>query len=221
MSCRSSAPASWSCQRVSNDERSRVSSLTAKCGALAGVRVIDLSRVLAGPLCTQMLADHGADVIKVEPPSGDETSLLGPPFTPNGDAAYFSSVNRGKRAISLDLSSDGRPRCARTSCSTTPMCWWRTFFRARRSAGVLDYETLSTPRSAADLLQHHRLWRRRTARRIARLRRRAAGDVRIDEHQRHARVGTDANGHTGRRSSDRLHSVDRNSDGAVRASADR
>src|SRR5688572_16368120 len=73
--------------------------------ALAGVRVVDLSRVLAGPLCTQMLADHGADVIKVEPPSGDETRLLGPPFTPNGDAAYFYSVNRGKRAISLDLSS--------------------------------------------------------------------------------------------------------------------
>ncbi|HMK00559.1 MAG TPA: CoA transferase, partial [Reyranella sp.] len=72
-------------------------------GALAGLRVIDLSRVLAGPLCTQMLADHGADVVKIEPPSGDETRLLGPPFDDAGDAAYFSAVNRGKRALGLDL----------------------------------------------------------------------------------------------------------------------
>jgi len=63
--------------------------------------------VLAGPLCTQMLADHGADVIKVEPPAGDETRLFGPPFDASGDAAYFSAVNRGKRAIALDLASDG------------------------------------------------------------------------------------------------------------------
>ena len=72
-------------------------------GALDGIRVIDLSRVLAGPLCTQMLADHGADVIKVEPPMGDETRLFGPPFDDAGDAAYFAAVNRGKRALSLDL----------------------------------------------------------------------------------------------------------------------
>jgi len=72
-------------------------------GALAGTRVIDLSRVLAGPLCTQMLSDHGADVIKVEPPTGDETRTLGPPFDDAGDAAYFTAVNRGKRAISLNL----------------------------------------------------------------------------------------------------------------------
>ncbi|MDZ5460725.1 CaiB/BaiF CoA transferase family protein [Azohydromonas lata] len=71
--------------------------------SLDGLRVIDLSRVLAGPLCTQMLADHGADVIKVEPPSGDETRTLGPPFNEAGDAAYFTAVNRGKRAIALDL----------------------------------------------------------------------------------------------------------------------
>jgi crotonobetainyl-CoA:carnitine CoA-transferase CaiB-like acyl-CoA transferase len=72
--------------------------------ALDGIQVVDLSRVLAGPLCTQMLADHGADVIKVEPPMGDETRLFGPPFDEAGDAAYFAAVNRGKRALSLDLS---------------------------------------------------------------------------------------------------------------------
>jgi len=72
-------------------------------GALAGIRVVDLSRVLAGPLCTQMLADHGADVVKVEPPFGDETRRLGPPFDASGDAAYFGALNRGKRSIALDL----------------------------------------------------------------------------------------------------------------------
>ena len=73
-------------------------------GALAGIKVVDLTRVLAGPLCTQMLADNGADVIKVEPPAGDETRKLGPPFDATGNAAYFSALNRGKRSISLDLS---------------------------------------------------------------------------------------------------------------------
>ena len=74
-------------------------------GALRGVRVVDLSRVLAGPLCTQMLADHGADVIKIEPPFGDETRQLGPPFDDNGVAAYYNAVNRGKRAFALDLNT--------------------------------------------------------------------------------------------------------------------
>ncbi len=75
----------------------------AASGALAGLRVIDLSRVLAGPLCTQMLSDHGADVVKIEPPIGDETRTLGPPFDDQGDAAYFTAVNRGKRAMALNL----------------------------------------------------------------------------------------------------------------------
>ena len=51
-------------------------------GALEGLKVIDLSRVLGGPYCGQMLADHGAEVIKIEPPQGDETRLWGPPLTP-------------------------------------------------------------------------------------------------------------------------------------------
>jgi crotonobetainyl-CoA:carnitine CoA-transferase CaiB-like acyl-CoA transferase len=76
----------------------------AKQGSLVGLRVLDLSRVLAGPLCAQMLSDHGADVIKVEAPQGDETRLLGPPFVEPGQAAYFSAINRGKRGLSLDLS---------------------------------------------------------------------------------------------------------------------
>ncbi|HTB40315.1 MAG TPA: CoA transferase [Reyranella sp.] len=78
-------------------------------GALAGLKVIDLSRVLGGPYCAQMLADHGAEVIKVEPPQGDETRLWGPPFDQDGISAYFAGINRNKRTIALDLSKpEGR-----------------------------------------------------------------------------------------------------------------
>jgi formyl-CoA transferase len=73
-------------------------------GALEGLKVIDLSRVLGGPYCAQMLADHGADVIKVEPPQGDETRQWGPPFDQEGISAYFAGINRNKRTIALDLS---------------------------------------------------------------------------------------------------------------------
>ena len=77
-------------------------------GALTGVRVIDLTRVLGGPYCTQILADHGADVIKLEPPQGDETRDWGPPFR-DGESAYFQGVNRNKRSVGLDLAQeDGR-----------------------------------------------------------------------------------------------------------------
>lgn len=78
-------------------------------GALDGLRVIDLSRVLGGPYCGQMLADHGAEVIKVEPPQGDETRTWGPPFDKEGISAYFAGINRNKRTIALDLSKpEGR-----------------------------------------------------------------------------------------------------------------
>ena len=78
-------------------------------GALDGLKVIDLSRVLGGPYCAQMLADHGAEVIKVEPPQGDETRTWGPPFDKEGISAYFAGINRNKRTIALDLSKpEGR-----------------------------------------------------------------------------------------------------------------
>ncbi|MGB3287979.1 MAG: CoA transferase [Burkholderiaceae bacterium] len=72
-------------------------------GALNGIRIVDLSRVLGGPYCTQMLADHGASVVKVEPPSGDETRGWGPPFLED-TASYFLGLNRNKQAIAIDLS---------------------------------------------------------------------------------------------------------------------
>jgi len=80
--------------------------MSSASGAMTGLRVIDLTRVLGGPFCTQILADHGADVIKVEPPAGDEVRDWGPPFHEE-DAAYFVGINRNKRSIGLDLASEG------------------------------------------------------------------------------------------------------------------
>ena len=84
--------------------------MTTKAGALDHLKVLDLSRVLAGPYCAQMLADLGADVIKVERPGdGDDTRKWGPPFMPDADgnptphATYFHCTNRNKRAITVDM----------------------------------------------------------------------------------------------------------------------
>ena len=77
-------------------------------GALAGIRVLDISRILGGPYCGQILGDHGADVLKVEPPQGDDTRTWGPPFK-DGVASYYHGLNRNKRTMHLDLgSADGR-----------------------------------------------------------------------------------------------------------------
>ena len=76
---------------------------------LAGIKVIDLTHILAGPYCTQALADAGADVVKIEEPAkGDDTRGWGPPFV-EGESTYFLSVNRGKRGITLNL-KDARGR---------------------------------------------------------------------------------------------------------------
>ncbi len=76
-------------------------------GPLHGTRVVDLTRALAGPYCTLILGDMGADVIKIElPGTGDETRQWGPPFV-EGESSYFMSVNRNKRSVVLDLKSTG------------------------------------------------------------------------------------------------------------------
>ena len=75
-------------------------------GPLAGVRILDLSRVLAGPYCTTLLWELGADVLKIEQPGqGDDTRAF-PPFQ-NGESVYFASINRGKRSLALDLKDEG------------------------------------------------------------------------------------------------------------------
>lgn len=84
---------------------------------LRGLRVADLSRVLAGPYCTLLLADLGADVVKVERPgTGDETRSWGPPFL-GGEAAYYLAVNRGKRSIAVDLGADAGRALVQELCA--------------------------------------------------------------------------------------------------------
>ena len=85
---------------------------SSSAGALAGIKVLDLSRVLAGPWCTQVLADLGADVVKVERPGlGDDTRQWGPPFLKDAEgndttqASYFTACNRNKRSVTIDMAT--------------------------------------------------------------------------------------------------------------------
>ncbi|MFD0885544.1 CaiB/BaiF CoA transferase family protein, partial [Streptosporangium algeriense] len=99
-------------QIISTESSRRLSA----SGPLAGVRVADFSRVLAGPYATMLLAELGADVVKVEHPGpGDETRAWGPPYT-GGESAYYLSVNRNKRDIALDLKHPEGRRVATRLC---------------------------------------------------------------------------------------------------------
>jgi crotonobetainyl-CoA:carnitine CoA-transferase CaiB-like acyl-CoA transferase len=86
-------------------------------GVLEGIRVLDLTRVLAGPYATMMLADFGADVIKIESPAGDETRSWRPPVGADGNATYFAAVNRNKRSLVCDLSGEGRETVRRLAAT--------------------------------------------------------------------------------------------------------
>jgi formyl-CoA transferase len=82
--------------------------MEAQAGALAGVKVVDLTRILGGPFGTQILGDHGAEVIKVEPPEGDETRTWGA-RSPRGVSVYFEGINRNKKFVAIDFSrAEGR-----------------------------------------------------------------------------------------------------------------
>lgn len=108
--------------------------------ALDGLRVLDLSRVLAGPFCCMMLGDHGADVIKVEPPGGDETRSYGPPFI-QGQSTYYMAINRNKRGLILDLSKpEGQAIVKRLAQSSDVVV--ENFKTGTMERWGLGYETL-------------------------------------------------------------------------------
>ena len=109
---------------------------------LRGVRVLDLSRVLAGPLCTMTLGDLGADVIKVErPDGGDETRGWGPPFDARGESAYFLSINRNKRSLTADLTDPDDISLLRSLVATADVVV-ENFLPTSLSRKGLDAESL-------------------------------------------------------------------------------
>ena len=118
-------------------------------GPLAGVRVLDLSRVLAGPWATQTLADLGAEVIKIERPgAGDDTRHWGPPFTTTtdgskGDAAYFLCANRGKKSVALDIATPEGAEAVRRLAATCDVVVENFKTGGLKKYG-LDYASLAT-----------------------------------------------------------------------------
>ena len=108
--------------------------------ALTGIKVLDLSRVLAGPYCTMVLGDLGADVIKVEPPEGDETRGWGPPFA-EGESAYYLCVNRNKRGIVINLKTHESKKILRDLALRSDVLV-ENFRPGTLNKFGLDYETL-------------------------------------------------------------------------------
>ena len=100
---------------------------TSSAGPLADIRVVDLSRFIAGPYCAMLLGDLGADVVKVEPPGRGEHSRGFGPFV-EGESLYTMVFNRNKRSLTLDLRSDQGKALLRELLAK-PTCWWRTSSR--------------------------------------------------------------------------------------------
>src|SRR2546425_12828201 len=111
-----------------------------KSTALAGLRVLDVTQVMAGPFCAMILADLGADVIKIEPPSGDSTRQM--PGAVRGDSPSFNAVNRGKRSVVLNLkTAEGRAVFMRLARSTDILI--ENYRPGVMAALGLDYAALS------------------------------------------------------------------------------
>ena len=127
-------------------------------GPLTGIKVFDLTRVLAGPTCVQMLADLGADVVKIEKPgSGDDTRGFAPPFMPGTkESAYFVGVNRNKRSVTLDISKpEGQAIALELIAQSDILC--ENFKVGALAKYGLGYEQLHERFPAARLLLDHRL----------------------------------------------------------------
>ena len=167
-------------------------------GALAGVRVLDLSRVLAGPWCTQTLADLGAEVIKVERPpggghpGGDDTRGWGPPFLKDrhghdtAEAAYYLGANRNKRSVTIDIAQpEGQALVLRLADTCDVLV--ENFKVGDMARYGLDAATLRAALPAAGVLLDHRLRPDRPLPRTRRLRLRRPGHGRPDERHRRAR----------------------------------
>jgi crotonobetainyl-CoA:carnitine CoA-transferase CaiB-like acyl-CoA transferase len=103
-------------------------------GPLSGLLVADFSRVLAGPYCTMLLADLGADVVKVESPGGDDTRSWVPPVTEDGVSTYYLAINRNKRSIALDLKDDDDRAVARELASRADI-----FVQNFKPGGLIRY----------------------------------------------------------------------------------
>ncbi|MDB5820236.1 MAG: CoA transferase [Rhizobacter sp.] len=124
------------------------SSSTASAAPLAGIKVLDLSRILAGPWCTQILADLGADVVKIERPGvGDDTRHWGPPFLRDADgnttqqASYFTACNRNKRSVTVDMAHpEGQALLRRMAAEADVVV--ENFKVGGLKAYGLDHETL-------------------------------------------------------------------------------
>ena len=114
--------------------------MTKRAAPLAGIRVCDVTQNLAGPFCAQILADLGADVIKVEPPGGDLGRAWGPPFW-GGDSTLFLSANRGKRSIVLDLKQDDGMEVLRRLAGSCDVFLHATRPKAAKRLGI-DYESV-------------------------------------------------------------------------------
>ena len=159
---------------------------------LKGVRVIELARILAGPWAGQLLADLGADVIKVEnPDGGDDTRKWGPPFVMGHDgenlsAAYYHSCNRGKRSIAVDFSTPEGAETVRKLVATADVLIENFKLGGLKKYG-LDYESLREAQPAPRLLLDHRLRPGRTLCAARRLRLHHPGHVRHDVDHRRGR----------------------------------
>ena len=159
-------------------------------GSLQGIRVLDLTRVLAGPWATQTLADLGAEVIKIERPgSGDDTRAAGPPFLKdkNGndtpDSAYYLSANRGKKSVAINIATAEGQEIVRKLAATADV-FVENYLVGKLAEYGLDYERSARDQSASRLLLDHRVRPNGAIPRSSRLRFHLPGHGRDDEHHR-------------------------------------